>query len=197
MSDDKNVAAPGILLVSWPDKLHLEIQDPVGGMLALLVMNGDHFWWYSSDQKEITTGKLESMKAVVGLPFEAQDLVRAFLGRPGVEKWKAGQIVEHSSTLQVGSVSEFLEWSDRLNEPTVWKRMFPNGQRIEVLFEDYLDRFGASYPSKVRIASLLKDRRQLTISWVWKDWQPRVPGEKKLFQIPQEQHFGRKIKALP
>lgn len=197
ISKDKNVAAPAVLLVSWPDKLRLEIQDPIGGVLALLVINGENFWWYASDQKEILTGKAGKMKEAVGIPFEAQDLVRAFLGRPGVEKWADAKLLGNSAKLETPLWEEELQWSDRLNEPTLWRRVFKTGARVQVLFEDYNVRFGASYPSKVRIESLQKDRRDLTISWVWNDWQPRVPSEKKLFQIPQEQVFGRKIKALP
>lgn len=196
ISKEKNIAAPAVLLVSWPDRLRLEIQDPLGGVLALLILNGDQFWWYASDQKEILSGKAAKMREAMNLPFGSQDLIRAFLGRPDVAKWK-GAAIGNSARLTGPDSEEYLAWSDRLNEPTEWRQVFSSGQKIHVSFEDYLIGFGASYPSKVRMESWRKDRRELTISWVWKDWQPQVSDEKKFFQIPQEQHFGRPIKALP
>ncbi len=190
----KSLAAPGLVLVEWPDKLRLEVQDPLGGLLALLVLSKDSFWWYSSDQKEILTGPLQELGAV-GLPFSAADLVRAFLARPDMRLWQKGLLVGQQEIRSIEG-KDILLWSDRLDEPLEWRHEEKNA-RVVVFFEDYANRFGASFPEKLRLESVRGKEREHTISWVWRDWQPMVQNGKKLFQIPQEQHFGRKIKTLP
>lgn len=189
------MAAPGLVLAEWPDRLRLEVQDPLGGMLAVLVVDGAKFWWYASDQQEILMGPLERLGEAAGLPFTGKDLVRAFLARPEIERWSSGRMSDAHEAVS-GDGKETLAWSDRLNEPLLWTRELPS-RRIVVHYEDYANRFGASLPEKVRLESVRGKDREHTISWVWRDWQPVVNNGKKLFQIPQEQHFGRKIKVLP
>lgn len=189
------MAAPAVLLVSWPDKVRLEVQDPVGSTLALLVVNQGKFWWYSSDQKEITVGKIEKL-GTLGLPF-AQDFVRVLLARPDISQWNGAQGAGAKRLRQNQDGSqEVLEWSDRLEEPLVWKRLFPSQEQYAAEYEDYQIRYGASFPGRIRLTQK-KDRRQNVLTWVWKDWAPTVPTQTKLFQIPQEQRYGRKIKVLP
>lgn len=192
---ERNVAAPGVVLAEWPDKFRLEVQDPIGGLQALLILNGEKFWWYASEQKEIVTGPVTHLGRVVGIPFSSQDLVRGFLARPAVARWYEGELRDtHSAVIEPGP--EILEWSDRLNEPVEWRREAGN-RSVAMHFEDYVVRFGASFPEKVRLESVKNGEREQTISWVWREWQPTVQNGKKLFQIPQEQRFGRKIKTLP
>lgn len=163
--------------------------------MALLVVDTEAFWWYASEQKEILTGPVARLGEAVGLPFSSSDLVRAFLARPGAERWLAGRL-SGAQEATIDATKESLSWSDRLNEPQEWRRPHKGGA-VVVHFEDYATRFGASFPEKIRLESVHGKERLQTISWVWRDWQPVVNNGKKLFQIPQEQHFGRKIKTLP
>ena len=64
-------------------------------------------------------------------------------------------------------------------------------------YEDYEFKSGLHYPTKIRLIGPGPDGKESQILLAWKDWEPSVPAEKKLFQIPQQQTFGRKIKALP
>jgi hypothetical protein len=197
-SKEQNIAAPAVLLVEYPYKLRLEVQDPVGGMRALLIVHGEQFWWYSADQKEILTGPVSRLGDALGMPFRAEDLVRAFLARPGVERWigHPADREERSATLEKDGVTEVLKWSSRLDEPLYWSKVMAD-RRIQAEFSQYDHRFGVSYPKELRLTGARVNESERMISWVWRDWEPRIPEDKKLFQIPQEQRFGRPIKTLP
>ena len=199
VTQDKNLAAPGIVLAEWPNKLRLEVDDPLGSILVLLIINEDKFWWYNNDDPYIVTGPLSRLQESAGIPFQANDLVRAFLARPKVlelDRVKASGNTSASVDYTNGE-REGMDWSGQNLEPVKWTKVRPKAQRIEINFEDYEIKFGASFPKKVKLEKFNGPDKAQLLSWTWNDWQPQISAPAKVFQIPQEQHFGRKIKSLP
>jgi hypothetical protein len=192
----QSVSVPAVLLASFPDKFRLEVQDPVGGLLALVVVNGENFWLFESERKEILTGPLSRIPFPLIPKGSSEELVRYFLARPYMERVRKGDLSESRSVLRVQPSRETLEW-DSVPEPVLWKRELGGKTQIKAEYEDYEAKDGLRYPTKLRLTGLGHDGRQRQVLLVWKDWQPSVPDEQKLFQIPQQQTFGRKIKALP
>lgn len=197
----KEVTGPAVMLVQWPDKVRLEIQDPVGSTLALLVVNGGDFWLYDKNRPEILTGALSRLPAGLGLVSQGKEFVRAFLARPPLEEWKDPVVEAHTAKPKEGSSQGTsgpvsVRWSDREREPEEWVQGHPNGTVSTFRYEDYVSRSGLSFPEKVTLShtSAAGETEQAIFSW--RDWQPFVPQEKMLFQIPQQHTFGRKIKAL-
>lgn len=197
----EHVTAPAVMLVQWPDKVRLEIQDPVGSTLALFVVNGTQFWLYQKSLPDILTGPLSRLPAGLGLISQGKEFVRAFLARPPLEEWKNPLIEGHSAKPRVApdlgaARPAEVRWSDRLREPEEWVSGHANGTISTFRYEDYQARAGVSFPQKISLTHANSEGFSETASFAWRDWQPFVPQEKKLFQIPQQQLFGRKIKAL-
>lgn len=182
--DGKSVTIPAVLLAAWPDKFRLELQDPVGGMLALVVVNGERFWLFEKERKENLTGPLKKIPFPLIPKGGSEDLLRLFLARPDLDSRKGG-----------GRKGDTVEWDERLKEPLVWKRTEGTSKSVAI-YEDYEFRDGARYPTKLRLSGPAADGKAREVTLVWKDWQASVPGEQKLFQIPQQQAFGRPTKAL-
>ncbi len=178
--DGKSVTVPAVLLALWPNQLRLELQDPVGGMLALVVVNGKEFWLYQRERPYILTGPLGKNPFSLLPRGSAEDLLRIFLARPPIREQRS---------------SEKITWDEKMQEPLVWSRKEKRGA-LSASYEDYEFREGARYPTKLRLSSPGEDGRMQEVILVWKDWKPSVPSGQKLFQIPQQQTFGRKIKAL-
>lgn len=192
----QSVSVPAVLLVSYPDKFRLEVQDPVGGLVALVVVNGEQFWLFERERKEILTGPLNKIPFPLIPRGGSEDLVRYFLARPYMERVRRGDLGESRSVLREQPLRETIEWND-IPEPVLWKRELNGRAQIRVEYDDYEARDGFRYPTKLRLSGLGGDGKQRQVLLVWKDWQASVPSEQKLFQIPQQQTFGRKIKALP
>ena len=178
--EGKSVTIPAVLLASWPDKFRLELQDPVGGMLALVVVNGERFWLFEKERKENLTGPLSRIPFPLLPKGGAEDLLRLFLARPDLGRGRKGDTVE---------------WDETLKEPLAWRRA-EGGRKSAAIYEDYEFRDGARYPTKLRLSGPTADGKSREVVLVWKDWQASVPDVQKLFQIPQQQTFGRPTKAL-
>jgi hypothetical protein len=180
--EGKSVTAPAVLLAAFPDRLRLELQDPVGGVLALLVLNGDRFWFYAHDRAEILTGPVRDLPPGLLPRLSAGDIVRFFLARPYADRLRRARLESGMAEFQ----GETVRWDGNLAEPSAW-----SVGDASATYEDYEFRSGLRYPTRIRLAG---GSRAVTLAW--KDWEPSVPGEKKLFQIPQHETFGRKIKEL-
>ena len=192
------VTTPAILLVAAPDRLRLELQDPVGSLLGLLVIKGDQFWLYRHDARENLTGPLARLPADLGLPFRAEDLARVILARPYFERFAGAPAGERfaKSAAKAGTVEangETLRWSTDPLEPREWTRREANGGLFGAVYEEYESRSGTRFPTRVK---LREEATQREVLLAWKDWEPSVPKDEKLFQIPQQQQFGRPTKAL-
>jgi hypothetical protein len=197
----KSITAPAVMLVRWPDKFRLEAQDPVGGTLMLLVVNGSEFWLYQKGRPEILTGQLKFLPAPLRMITGGKDIVRAFLARPPLEEWKnpvlSGREARPRAAPDLGAVRPAkVSWDGRQLEPEVWEQTLSNGGKSVFEYDDYATHAGVSFPEKIRVTHTDPDDISQASTFAWRDWQPNVPEEKKLFQIPQQQRFGRKIKAL-
>lgn len=197
----KSVTAPAVMLVSWPDKFRLEAQDPVGGTLMLLIVNGTEFWLYQKDRPEILTGQLKFLPTPLRMITGGKDIVRAFLARPPLADWKdpvfSGREVRPRVAPDLGAARPSkVTWDSRQLEAQTWEQGLSNGSTSEFEYSDFATHAGVSFPEKIRVTHTDADGISETSTFAWRDWQPNVPEEKKLFQIPQQQLFGRKIKAL-
>lgn|GEM_PF-4468633 len=192
----QSVSVPAVLLVSYPDKFRLEVQDPVGGLIALVVVNGEQFWLFERERNEILTGALSKIPFPLIPKGGSEDLVRYFLARPYIERVRRGEVRDSRSVLREQMLRETVEWSD-VPEPVLWKREVNGRTQIRAEYDDYEAKDGLRFPSKLRLTGVGNDGKLRQVLLVWKDWLASVPSEQKLFQIPQQQTFGRKIKALP
>lgn len=189
------------MLAEFPDKLRLEIQDPVGGILGLLVLNGDRAWLYLHDRPEIYTGPAERLPLGLFPRMKPEELVRIFLARPYAEHLRHSDLANDRATYHSGDLLETVLWSDSLAEPGEWRQARVGKGGSSALYEDYAFHAGVRYPTKIKLAVKDAQDNERDLTLVWKDWEASVPQSdpkgKKLFQIPQQETFGRKIKALP
>lgn len=192
-SGEDKPTAPAVMLVEWPDKVRLELQDPVGSTLSLLVVNGDRFWFYAKNLPEIVTGPLRRLPARLAMAAGGEEFVRGLLARPPLESW-TDPVLEGKEIQRANG--DRVVWSSRLGEPEKWTAVKPKGVVDTFEYEDYETKSGISFPKKIRVTHLNEAGESELAVFDWRDWQPFVPQEKKLFQIPQQQTFGRKIKAL-
>ncbi|MGZ3654581.1 MAG: hypothetical protein ACXVB9_16195 [Bdellovibrionota bacterium] len=196
--EGKSVTTPAVLLVEYPDKLRLELQDPVGGILVLLVLNGDRCWLYQRDRDVIYTGAASRLPFGMIPHLSPQELVRVFLARPDADHLsRSAPLGEGKAQYRSGDLLETILWDSSLAEPSEWRISHAGKGGSSALYENYEFKSGLRYPTKIRLAASAPGGVQREIALAWKDWEPSVPKEKKLFQIPQQESFGRKIKALP
>jgi hypothetical protein len=194
--DGRLATAPAVLLAEFPDKLRLELQDPVGGLLVLLVMNGDRFWLFERERSEILTGPVKKIPFPLLPRGSAEDLVRLVLARPYVERLRRGELAGGKVVFREPPLVETVAW-DRTHEPTLWAREVAGKKQMSAQYEDYTFQSGLRFPAKLILSGWGSDGKERRATLVWKEWQASVPREKKLFLIPQQQTFGRKIKVLP
>jgi outer membrane lipoprotein-sorting protein len=196
LSGQRAVTAPAVVLAQWPDKLRLEIQDPLGSTLALLVLNGDRFWFYRSESAEILTGPLARMSKEIGFLNSAETFLQALLARPVLTGTSGRTFLEHGIEDHLGKAKRTVIWSGRTFQPETVTEESADGTTSKLELADYEVRAGLVFPEKVQLTRTLPKQNPESVTFEWRDWQPFVPEEKKLFQIPQQQTFGRKIKAL-
>ena len=191
----QDMTAPGVMLVQWPNKIRLELEDAVGSTLGLVVVNDDRFWIYQKDQPEIITGPLSKIPGGLGLLSRAGELIAGVLARPPLEHQGKPTFVEHGIEHRFPAGRRTVTWASASLEPSTYVEDGAEA-KTSFLYLDYEARAGVSFPKKIQVIREFPRRESETLTVVWRDWQPFVPEEKKLFQIPQQQTFGRKIKAL-
>jgi hypothetical protein len=123
--------------------------------------------------------------------------VRIFLARPYSEHLRHSELVKDSALYQEGDLRETVLWNDSFPEPGEWRQSRVGKGGSSALYEDYAFRSGMRYPMKIKLAVKDSENNERDLTLVWRDWDASVPKEKKLFQIPQRETYGRKIKALP
>jgi outer membrane lipoprotein-sorting protein len=197
----KSVSTPAVLLAEFPDKLRLELQDPVGGILGLLVVNGDRCWLYLHDKPEIFTGPVDRLPFGLFPHVSGEELVRIFLARPYAEHLRNSGLQADRAVFQKNELSETVLWSDSPAEPKEWRSSRTGQGEFVATYEDYEFKAGARYPTRLKLAVKDAEKNERDLTLAWKDWEGSVPQSdskgKKLFEIPQQNTFGRKIKALP
>ena len=184
------------MLIQFPDKLRLELQDPVGGVLLLLIVHGDRFWLYQSESPEIFTGPLSRLPFTLFPVASEQELVRFLLARPVEDRLRRSAFTEGKAIFKNESLRETVVWSGSSSEVEEWRQSPVGRGGASALYEEYEFKQGLHYPTKIRLAAKAPDRKSREVLLAWKDWDPSVSKEKKLFQIPQQETFGRKIKVL-
>lgn len=191
----QSVTVPAVMIVAYPDKFRLEVQDPVGGLLALVVVNGDRFWLYERERPEILTGPLEKIPFPLLPKGNAEELVRVFLARPPMNRLRRGEVQQGRAIFREQPLVETISW-DGNSEPLSWSQVVGGKPQSSAIYDDYEFRDGLRFPTKLRLDGVGADGKRRHALLIWKDWELSVPIREKLFQIPQPQAFGRKIKAL-
>jgi len=164
-----NVTLPLVILAQWPDQLRLEVQDPIGGTLALLILQGDRFWLYDQTAKQNYSGRLSSHRTGLLPPWTKTLFVQALLARPAQDQ---------GSRLVWDSAGYLKEW-----------KLDPEGGSVQ--YDDYKVEGKTAFARRVRFQ---KSSQNYLLQW--KEWNFRSI-QKKFYQIPPEDDFGRKTKALP
>jgi hypothetical protein len=192
----KSVTAPAVLLAEFPDRMRLEVQDPIGGIQLLLVLNGKDFWLYRNNVPEILTGPVSKLPAGLLPNLSAGVVVRMFLARPFGDRLRKSELTDGSASFHEGSRLDTVLWEDKLPEPTAWLESAEGRGGAGARYEDYEFRSGLRYPTKIRLEEFGPEGEKREVLLAWKDWDASVPTEQKLFQIPQQENFGRKIKRI-
>jgi len=195
-SGGKALSTPGVLLVEWPGSLRLEVQDPVGSMLLLLVVSEGKFWLYDQSRRENLTGPLKSLPPGLVPSLQPEEILRVFLARPPLDTFKQAPVEGMSAVVREETREHFLRW-DSSFFPREWVIKQRGGAEEGVTWDDFTFRDGVHYPGKVRLRRMLPGQADQSALILWNDWEPSVPKEKKLFHIPPAQGFGRPTKALP
>jgi hypothetical protein len=191
-----SVSTPGVLLLEWPGNLRLEVQDPVGSMLLLLVVSEGRFWLYDQSRRDNLTGPLKSLPAGLVPSLQPEEILRVFLARPPLEFFRQAPVEGSSAVVREEMREHLLLW-DSAFFPREWVIKQGGGREESVAWDDFTFRGGAHYPGKVRLRRMLPGQAEQSATILWNDWEPSVPKEKKLFHIPPAQGFGRPTKALP
>ncbi len=191
-SPKRNLAAAAILLVQWPDKLRMEVNDPIGNRLALLVVNGEEAWWESEGQAVIHSK--HGLKPLLNLPYSGRDLVKVFLARPEFKGFSLSDEGEGELVFLRGQ--EKLVVNGRLADPELWTVLLEGGQSLRVDFEDYLTRSGVDIPGTMRLTWTVPGQQNNSLLWAWRDWEPSLPDNPTLFQIPKSASHGQAVKSF-
>ncbi len=181
----KNITATGILLLRWPDKLQLELQNPLGQTLAYLVLNGDKFWWYQN--KKVQTGNITSPERQLPIPLSSRTLLQALLARPGINKSYIWKGIKNSNEVMLypGTTNqERLRWNSALKEPTQWRKKLTSTSRLITHYSNYQVHSGIRFPMHIKLQILQKKRKVLTINWYWEEISNFISPKSKPFTIP-------------
>ena len=168
VTKEQNISAPGVLVLQWPNKLRLEVQDPMGATQALLIFNEQQFWWDDTKQNKPVIGPLNhpSLQNIVPIPLSGTSLIGALLGRVDTEV--------------------ITDQSLRLGEPLSALYTFSNNRVVRVEYESYETVGGLSYPSLIRIVLQVAGTETSRLVWRWSDAQPNGGALPQIFQIPPE-----------
>ncbi len=189
----ENIAAPGVLILEAPDRLRLEVQDPAGGVHALLILNGTRFFWFSAKDPTNLVGPVSRLRAITSVALSGEYLVRALSAnilpngfRPIDNGWERGRggVVEKVSETSAGDLEE---WSAENLE---------NGWRVNASYEDYAVRFGVSVPQVIKVALFERGQFKSALTWKWTDLRFEGAADDKLLQIPSGRAFGKLTKQL-
>jgi hypothetical protein len=184
-----SVTLPGTLLLQWPDRARLEVQDPFGGVQLLLLIERENFWLYRSDWRENLQGKVKDFTKVAALPVRGEEFLPVFLARPELKGWK---LVDEELR---GPRQERIRWDARYQLDT-WSFPLGDAGEAEARYLDWQAQGGVLYPTKIQF-SWKRAGGNRKVQLQWDDWQPEVPNRPELFAIPPRQTFGRPTKALP
>lgn len=189
-SPKRNVSAAGILVVSWPGSYRLELQDPLGGMVGLLVVHAGQYWAYVDSRGRPlrgAVGDVGARKAFL-LPVLPDDLARLLLAKPNFAQ------AEFSYTgARPGGVLRYAEfpgrsdrifWDSASEQLSEWHLDLRQGARVEAKYSNYRARSGINFPHRVELHWFRGQENLLTLVWTWSDLETYIPQSSNLFQIP-------------
>ena len=186
----RNVSANGVMLLDWDGrKLRLEVQDPIGGMIALIVLDDDRFWSYVEEEGEAVTGPMDhpDVRKVLPLPLSTEDYLRVLLARPRFADldFKYGKKPNSALLHYPGDERrDYVEWDPATEQPLRWHIRWRNRRYIEVEYSDYEPVLGVPFPNTIRIHYAYGRRSILRMTWRWRGLEGYIPEGSQAFRIP-------------
>lgn len=186
-SPKRSIAAAGVLAIEFPTRLRLEVQDPVGGMIALLVLNDGKFWSYLEEKGEAVTGATTDpgFRSLVPLPLGADDLVRVLLAKPHLplDRWTYASSHSGKIVREDGRV-DFFDWDPSQEQLRQWRLDLGKGQFVRADYSDYRIRGGIAYPQRIELRWLEGERERFRLVWTWSDLATYLPQVSNIFAVP-------------
>lgn len=200
-SGKRSIGAKGVMVIEWPSRLRLEVQDPLGGMLAFLVMNDQQFWSYREEQGVAYTGNFSAKDwaRVLPLPLNANDSLRILLARPPLDEGEVEYLgVENRIRLSYPNSrrEDLLAWDPALEQPLLWQIKWPNGATVDAQYDDYKSFGSQKYPTKIHVRYASGGIERLTLIWRWRDLETYLPKVGGLFEIPPDWGKGVRTRVL-
>lgn len=190
-SKARNIGARGVLILDWPSRLRLEVQDPLGGMVAFLVIAEDEFWSYREEAGIAWRGSIgaSESKRLLPIPMSGEDYLRVLLARPPVEAAQVKYVSNQSNSAQLTYAEfpervDYLEWDLANEEPVRWILEWKDTRKVEVFYSDYRPVAGTRFPGKISILYSVGDIERLQLIWRWSDLEAYLPKVGDLFTIP-------------
>ena len=181
----RSVSASGILVVDWPRGLRLEVQNPLGGTVAFLVMDETEFWSYTEEEGVAWRGKVNAphSRRFLPLPLAPQDFFRALLARPALDEASLGP-KDHTLVLQRNGRRETISWDPVNDQVLRWRLEGEEGAYVDAEYGDYFLKSGQAFPRKVRLSYFQKGSEKFRLSWHWHDLETYLPAISNPFSIP-------------
>ena len=176
----KNSSAGALFFVENPGILRMEVQDPLGAVHALLILNQDQFWWFDSHKNKAWTG--DTRKARLPLPLNAEDFISLMLAQPEINeniiKLIPGEVEYRSNRNRI----EKIHWN-RDFEPEDWEFLIDANRTVKVQYPEYMHSNGRRLPAVVIAEIMLNGELEYKFSWRAREFSP-FQKNKNLFQIP-------------
>ncbi len=188
-TDSGSITLPGTLLLAWPDRARLEVQDPFGGVQLLLILDQGKFWMYRSDWKENLQGQVKEFPLLSSLPVRGEDFLPVFLARPKLTDWRAEEDFFESPR------KEKVYWDSRYQVER-WVHPLRDQQQAEVRYGEWVSKSGTLFPTKISFRWTAPGKSR-SVQLQWDEWSAESSPRAELFQIPPKQSFGKTTKALP
>lgn len=197
-SQKDSVTAPASLFVQYPDKIRLEVEDPFGSLQALLILNGNTFFWYEAGKKRAFRADVRNnnVQRLLTFPFISEDFVRVMLARPTLAK-EAKLSADRTEFL---AESANVRYSFRIDPQfavlTRWQLLQPN-RLVLAEYEEY-ERFADSVlaPLVTKLTLHEKAKVQAELVFRWQELDINTPLQEKMFQIPQQRFQNLPVKSL-
>jgi hypothetical protein len=173
-------------VVDWPNGLRLEVQNPLGGTVAFVVIDQTDFWSYSEEEGIAWRGRVnaESSRRFLPIPLVPQDFFRALLARPDLEGVQPGK-KEFSLDLSLKGKQQTMIWDPMNDQLTLW-RIEAKGKEayVEAEYSDYFLKSGQGFPRRVRLSYFQNGKENFRLVWQWHDLETYLPAISNPFSIP-------------
>lgn len=189
-----NIAAQGVLIIEGPERMRLEIQDPVGGTQALLILNGERFFWFMAEAAHNWAGPVAKLHKVATVSLSGEQLVRVLLGSPNLSGFVSKSEGEWEKETEVAKEHIFANSSGELG---VWNIAKKNtAWTMHASYENYAVRSGVSVPYLTQIELLESNKLKSRFVWKWNDFRFEGATNDALLRIPSGAFLGKPTKVL-